>query len=107
MKPRPLQWNKPLNIKIDPKLGPLAPESMAKLNEALKEDSYLQDDKFSDADVLMYQHVVKNEEPEKSGMANVQRWKSHVTDLLKDDSVVPQKVPKDVIKSIKSTYQLK
>ena len=42
MKPRPLQWNKPLNIKIDPKLGPLAPESMAKLNEALKEDSYLQ-----------------------------------------------------------------
>jgi len=107
MRPRPLKWNKPLNIKIDPKLGPLAPQSMAKLNEALKEGSYLQDEKFSDADVLMYQHVVKNEELEKCGMENVQRWKSHVTNLLKDDSVVPQKLPKDVMKSIKSTYELK
>ena len=103
MRPRPLKWNKPLSIQLDPKLGPLSPESMAKLEEALTEASYVTDNKFSDADVLLYQHVTKNDQTS----ANVGRWKEHVTDLLKNDSVVPQKLPKDAIKSIKSTFQLK
>ena len=103
MRPRGLKWNKPLSITIDPKLGPLSPESMSKLEEALTDASYVADNKFSDADVLLYQHVTKNDQTS----ANVGRWKEHVTTLLKDDVVVPQKTPKDVIKSIKASYQLK
>jgi len=105
MRPRALTCkNKPLNIKIDPKLGPLAPESMAKLEAALTDESYLTQSKFSDADVLMFQHVWKNDVSE--NLKNVQRWKSHIHTLLQDDSVTPQKINKDVMKTIKSDYQL-
>jgi len=41
-------------------------------------------------------------------LSNVKRWKSHVTNLLKEDldQIVPQKLAKDVMKGIKSKYGL-
>jgi len=107
MKPRPLKWNKPINLKIDPKLKPLSAESLAKLDAVLSEESYVvAKSLFSDADVLLYQHVYKNDTKEVGKFVNVQRWKSHVTNLLKDDDVTPQKVAKDVIKGVKSKFAL-
>ena len=103
MRQRPLDWNKPLTIKIDPKLKALSDEALAKLEEALKEESYVAQSKYSDADVLLFQHVHKNQLSEE---VNVKRWLSHVTSLLKYDDVTPLKLAKDVMKGVKSKYCL-
>ena len=102
MKPRPLKWNKPLSIKIDPKLGPLKEESLAKLDQFLLDESYIAMCQFSDADVLIFQHVSKCDLSD-TKFGNLKRWQSHVSNLLKDE-VAPQKAPKDIMKGIKSNY---
>ena len=115
MTPRNLQWKKPLNIKIDPKLKVLTEDTLTKLNENLADKSYVSGDAFTDADVLLFSHLsITRKEPnrdvDETRLANLSRWESHVKNLLSsnldDVSSQPKKLPKDEMKGLKKMYDL-
>lgn len=112
MTPRNLQWNKPLNIKLDPKLKLLSEETLKKMDETLVDQSYISGDNFTDADILLFSHLcITNKESSASkGFSNVSRWESHVKNLLSSnqDDVASQqkKLTKEEMKGVKKLYGL-
>ena len=112
MTPRNLQWNKPLNIKLDQKLKLLSEETLKKMDETLVDQSYISGDNFTDADILLFSHLcITNKESSASkGFSNVSRWESHVKNLLSSnqDNVASQqkKLTKEEMKGVKKLYGL-
>lgn len=104
MRPRPLKWNQPLNLKMDPKLTKLSDESIKKLNDSLTDSSYVRGHEFSDGDVLLFSHLKGQTFESDQSMTNIHRWERHISNLLKSDGVSPLKLPKDVMKALKSEY---
>ena len=113
MTPRPLNWKKPLNIKIDPKLKALPQDTLKMMNENLADKSYICGNGFTEADVLLFSHLHVTEKENKPAegeekFENVTRWQSHVKNLLSGneppEDCQPKKLTKEDIKGVKKLY---
>ena len=87
MTPRDLEWKKPINIKIDPKMTPLSEGTLKIMDTELTDKSYVVGDNFTEADVLLFSRLFitrkeMNSTKELEGFVHVNRWESHVKCLL-------------------------
>merc|ERR1712088_697853 len=115
MTPRDLEWKKPINIKIDPKMTPLSEGSLKIMDTELTDKSYVVGENFTEADVLLFSRLFitrkeMNSTKELEGFVHVNRWESHVKSLLSSKqeelSSQPKKLGKDEMKKVKSLYCL-
>ena len=115
MTPRDLEWKKPINIKIDPKMTPLSEGTLKIMDTELTDKSYVVGDNFTEADVLLFSRLFitrkeMNSTKELEGFVHINRWESHVKSLLSSKqeelSSQPKKMGKDEMKKVKSLYCL-
>ena len=114
MEPRPLNFQRPLNIKSDANLNLLPQDSLKLLNQHLADKSYIHENTFSEADTLLFSHLyvtekVKEVKPITDGvqeLANVSRWESHIKNLLSssEHQQEPKKLSKEEMKRVKKLY---